>query len=166
MVGATQLGLARAAIVVWLSKTAVGVLLAMFVSPFAWALFVGTAHHVDDRWGIAATVVTLEALLGAIGVTFGVGLCGFRIGYASAALALAVGGAVTTVVTSVLVTRASGDPTGIAVPALGPALMPLSLLLGTLLPAFLVNAAASPPAAQALRPDLPPYPPDLPPYSG
>ena len=164
----TELGLFRAAIIVWVSGLVVSALLGGFVSPLAWSL-VAPRGGVDHRWVLAAVVVALHALLGAIGVTFGVDLVGFRISYAPAVFALAFAGVLSLALTSLLVAAqtptTSTDPTGVALPALGLALWPVSLLVGIVLPAFLVNAAASTATAGSAPPEVPPYPP-IPPYSG
>ena len=71
-----QLGLLRAAIIVWVSGAVVSVLLAILVSPTAWVLIAGSSRHLDARWGYAATLVAVNALLGAVGLTIGVSLFG------------------------------------------------------------------------------------------
>jgi hypothetical protein len=162
----TQLGVFRAALILWVSGAFVTAVLGAFASPVAWSLLSGSGRG-EHRWGLLAAILAAHALLGAVGVTFGVGFFGFRISYASAVFALLLGGAVGMVITSFLVEAQtqtqSSDPRAIAIPALGLATWPLQLLVGTLLPAFLVNAAASPSASRAATPEVPPYPP-YPPY--
>jgi hypothetical protein len=151
----------RAAVILWVSGAVASAILAEFASPVAWALLSGSGRH-GDRWSLVVAIVAVHALLGAVGVTIGVGFYGFRISYASAVFALLVGGAVGMAFTVLLVEglthTQTGDPRAIAVPALGLATWPLQLVLGTLLPAFLVNSAATPSPASA-PPEVPPYPP-------
>jgi hypothetical protein len=124
------------------------------------ALIAGSARHVDQRYGFAATLVAVNALLAAVGVTLGVGLFGFRVSYGMAVFALTAGGLLAVVVTRLLLVRSAGDPTGVALPALGSALWPLRLLLGLLLPAYIINGSASP--AGYRTPEAPPEPPYTP----
>jgi hypothetical protein len=154
-----KLGLMRTAIIVWASGALAASLLAIFISPVAWALIAGSARHIDQQWGLAATLVVANALLTGVGVTFGARLFGFRLSYGSAVFALAVGGFLATAVTRFLFARTATDPTGIALPAIGPALWPLRVLLGILLPAYIINAIASHGAADPAPPDAlrPPY---------
>jgi hypothetical protein len=152
-----ELGLARAAIVVWVSSALASIILGMFVSPVAWAMIAGSGRHIDARWGSVLLVVGINALLGAIGVTLGVGLFGYRLGYPSAFVALAVGGIVQVGFTRFLVAHSTGTPDALALPAIAPLLWRVSLLLTILLPAVIVNGLAAqsyPPAA-----DAPPEPP-------
>lgn len=163
----TELGVFRAALIVWVSGAFVSAALGAFVSSLAWTLLSGSRVNGDHRWGLFAAIVAAHALLGAVGVTFGVGFFGFRISYASAVFALLLGGAIGMVITYFVVKAQThtqtGDPRAIAIPAFGLATWPLQLLVGTLLPAFLVNAAASPSASLSAPPEVPPYPP-YPPY--
>jgi hypothetical protein len=87
-----ELGFSRAVIIVWVSGAVASVLLGMLVSPIAWAMIAGSGRQIDARWGSVLVVVGINALLGAIGVTVGVGLFGYRLSYPSAVFALAVGG--------------------------------------------------------------------------
>jgi hypothetical protein len=141
----SRLGLMRAALIVWASGTVASAVLALLVSPTGWAFIAGSTRHIDERWGYAATFVLLDALLAAVGVTIAVWLLGFRLSYATAVLVLAVGEGFALVVTQVLFTQATTDPTGIGVPALTTGLWPLRALLGMLVPAYLINAIASRP---------------------
>jgi hypothetical protein len=154
-----KLGLMRTAVIVWASGVLASSLLAIFISPVAWALIAGSARHIDQQWGLAATLVVANALLAGVGVTFGARLFGFRLSYASAVVALAFGGVLATGITRFLFARTATDPTGIAIPALGPALMPLRVLLGILLPAYIINAIASRGSADPVPPEAlrPPY---------
>src|SRR5205085_10420523 len=52
-----KLGLMRTAIIVWASGALAASLLAIFISPVAWALIAGSARHIDQQWGLAATLV-------------------------------------------------------------------------------------------------------------
>jgi hypothetical protein len=155
----SQLGLFRAAIIVWVSGVVASALLGILVSPVAWALVAGSARHIDQRWGLTAILVLVNALIAGAGVTFGVGIFGFRLSYGSAVFALAAGGFLAAVVTSFIYAQTAGDTTGLAIPALGPAIWPLRLLLGLLLPAFLINGSASPESLKPLPPEVPPQPP-------
>src|SRR5512132_2577375 len=76
----SQLGLFRAAIIVWVSGVVASALLGILVSPVAWALVAGSARHIDQRWGLTAILVLVNALIAGAGVTFGVGIFGFRLG--------------------------------------------------------------------------------------
>ena len=154
-----KLGLMRTVIIVWASGALASSLLAIFISPVAWVLIAGSAQHLDHRWGLTATLVVANALLAGVGVAFGARLFGFRLSYGSAVFALAVGGVLAAGVASFLFARTATDPTGIALPALGPALWPLRVLLGILLPAYIINAIASHGAAEPAPPDAlrPPY---------
>jgi hypothetical protein len=151
-----QLGLARAIIIVWVSGAVASALLSTFLSPVAWAMLLGSASHVDRQWGSVALAVGLGALLGAIGVTVGVSLLGFRLSYASAAVALAVGGILAEAVMRFFVARTTRAADGFQLPVLGPLIWPLHLLLNTLLPAFIVNELASKRRSSSASPDLPP----------
>jgi hypothetical protein len=157
-----QLGLARAIIIVWVSGAVASALLSTFVSPVAWAMILGSANHVDREWGSVALIVGLGALLGAIGVTVGVSIFGFRLSYGSAFVALLVGGILAEAVMRFLVARTTRTADGIPLPALAPLVWPLHLLLNTLLPAFVVNELAS---KRRSRPASPEVPPELP-YPG
>jgi hypothetical protein len=85
-----------------------------------------------------------------------VSLCGFRLGYASAAIALAVGGILAEAVMYFVFARTARTANGFTLPAIGPMLWPLQLLLGTLLPAFIVNALASNRHTRSAPDELPP----------
>jgi hypothetical protein len=74
-----ELGFVRAVIIVWVSGAVASMLLGMLVSPIAWAMIAGSGRHIDARWGSVLLVVGINALLGAIGVTLGVGLFGYRL---------------------------------------------------------------------------------------
>jgi hypothetical protein len=154
-----QLGLARAIIIVWVSGAVASALLSTFLSPVAWAMILGSASHVDRQWGSVALIVGLGALLGAIGVTLGVSLFGFRLSYASAFVALVIGGILVEAVMRFLVARTTRTADGFQLPALGPLIWPLHLLLNTLLPAFIVNELAS---SRRRHPAMPEVPPELP----
>ena len=147
-----QLGVLRAAVIVWLSGAVVSALLAVFISPLAWALLAGSARHIDNRLGVATTLVVVNALLAGIGVTVGVRLFGFRLSYALAVFALAAGGFAALLASRYLYSQTANDPTGIAVPALGSFLWSLRLLLSLFVPAFLINAMASAQGDDAMRP--------------
>ncbi len=164
----TQLGVLRAVLILWVSGAVASAVLGAFASPVAWA-FLSASHSAEHaHWGLLGTLVAAHALLGAVGVTVGVGFVGFRISYGSAVFALLVGGALGMMIATFLlesqVHAQSGDAQALAIPALGLALWPLELLVGTLLPACLVNAAASPAVASSTGPPevplYPPYPPD------
>jgi hypothetical protein len=73
-------------------------------------------------------------------------------------LALAVGGIATVAVMRFLVMRATSTPSGVPLPVFTPVYWPLSVLLGTLLPAFIVNALASR-RSYPTSADAPPEPP-------
>jgi hypothetical protein len=158
-----ELGVIRAVVILWVSGTVTSALLGAFATPIAYGLIGGSGGYVEHRWGLVAAIVVADALIGAVGVTIGVGFFGFRIGYEAAFFALLVGGALTMAFTVFFVQAEShthtGDPRAIAIPALGLATWPLQLLVGTLLPAFLVNAAARPSAARMAPPEIPPPPP-------
>jgi hypothetical protein len=153
-----QLGLARAIIIVWVSGIVASALISTFLSPVAWAMLLGSGNHVDRQWGSAAVAIAIASLLGAIGVTVGVSLCGFELGYASAAVALTLGGILAEAVMRFLVARTTRTADGFTLPAIGPMLWPLQLLLGTLLPAFIVNALASKRRSNHEVPPQLPYP--------
>jgi hypothetical protein len=148
-----ELGFLRAVLIVWVSGAVVSALLGILVSPIAWAMIYGSGRQIDARWGSVLVVVGINALLGAIGVTIGVGAFGYRLSYPSAVLALALGGIAAVVVTRFFVMRATSTPSGALVPVFTPVYWPLSVLLGTLLPALIVNTLASrrsyPPLADA-----------------
>jgi hypothetical protein len=153
-----ELGFIRAVIIVWVSGAVVSVLLGMLVSPIAWAMIAGSGRQIDARWGSVLVVVGINALLGAIGVTVGVGLFGYRLSYPSAVFALAVGGIAAVAVTRFLFMRATSTPSGVSLPVFTPVYWPLSVLLGTLLPAFIVNTLASRRSYPTSR-NAPPEPP-------
>jgi len=121
-------------------------------------MIAGSGRHIDARWGSVLLVVGINALLGAVGVTVGVGLFNYRLDYPSAFVALAAGGIVYAAFTRFLVAHSTGTPDALALPAIAPLLWPVSLLLTILLPAVIVNGLASrrsyPPSA-----DAPPEPP-------
>ena len=75
----TELGVFRAALIVWVSGAFVSAALGAFVSSLAWTLLSGSRVNGDHRWGLFAAIVAAHALLGAVGVTFGVGFFGFRV---------------------------------------------------------------------------------------
>lgn len=151
-----ELGLARAIIIVWVSGAVASALLSTFLSPVAWAMLLGSASHVDRQWGSVALAVGLGALLGAIGVTIGVSLFGFRLSYASAAVALAIGGILADAIMRFVVARTTRSADGFQLPVLAPLIWPLHLMLNTLLPAFIVNEVASKRGSSSASPDLPP----------
>ena len=157
----TQLGLVRAIVILWVSGAVASVLVGMFVSPVGWSVLGGSNRFADA--GVIVAVVALQALVGAVGVTIGVEFCGFRISYASAVVAVLVGGvlgmAFTVFFAEVQPHAPTTDPRAELIPALGALTWPLQLVVGTLLPAFLVNAAARPPASCSAPPEIPPYPP-------
>jgi hypothetical protein len=154
-----QLGLARAIIIVWVSGAVASALLSIFLSPVAWAMILGSANQVDRQWGSVALIVGLGALLGTIGVTVGVSIFGFRLSYASAFVALVIGGILAEAVMRFLVARTTRTADGIPLPAFAPLVWPLHLLLSTLLPAFIVNELAS---RRRSHPAMPEVPPELP----
>lgn len=151
-----QLGLARAIIIVWVSGAVATALLSTFLSPVAWAMILGSASHVDGQWGSVALIVGLGAVLGAIGVTVGVSLFGFRLSYGSAFVALVIGGILAEAVMRFLVARTTRTADGIPLPAFAPLVWPLHLLLNTLLPAFIVNELASSRRSHPAMPEVPP----------
>src|SRR6476620_3955584 len=153
-----ELGFIRAVIIVWVSGAVVSVLIGMLVSPIAWAMIAGSGRQIDARWGSVLVVVGINALLGAIGVTVGVGLFGYRLSYPSAVFALAVGAIAAVAVTRFLFMRSTSTPSGVPLPVFTPVYWPLSVLLGTLLPAFIVNTLASRRSYPTSR-DAPPEPP-------
>jgi hypothetical protein len=122
-------------------------------------MILGSANQVDRQWGSVALIVGLGALLGAIGVTVGVSIFGFRLSYASAFVALVIGGILAEAVMRFLVARTTRTADGIPLPAFAPLVWPLHLLLSTLLPAFIVNELAS---RRRSHPAMPEVPPELP----
>jgi len=158
-----ELGVLRAVVILWVSGTVTSFVLGAFATPIAYSLSGVSGGYVEHRWGIVAAIVVADALIGAVGVTVGVGFFGFRISYEAAFFALLVGGALTMAFTIFFVQAQlhtnTSDPRSIAIPALGLATWPLQLLVGTLLPAFLVNSAARPSVARSAPPEIPPPPP-------
>jgi hypothetical protein len=152
-----ELGLARAMIIVWVSGIAASALISTFLSPIAWAMLLSSGNQVGRQWGSVAVAIAIGSLVAAIGVTVGVSLCGFELGYASAAVALAVGAILAEAVMRFLVAWTTRRAGGFTLPA-GPMLWPLQLLLGTLLPAFIVNGLASKRRSNHEVPPQVPYP--------
>jgi hypothetical protein len=152
-----RLGLLEAAIAVWVSSTFARLLVhSVAAGPAASSVLSSFPDASGDGWLTMAILLAPEILLSAVGVVVGVGIVGFRVGYASAVGALAFGATLSMSISYVTWSSTqSGDATGIASPALGVATWPLGILLGTLLPAFLIGAAASRPVATA--PPEPPY---------
>jgi hypothetical protein len=162
-VGRQRLGIVRAAVIIFVSGTAVGVVAAAFLRPVVWSVIATTARNGDRLWENALLLVAINALLGAVGVYIGVRVVGFRIAYGSAAFALALGKGLATVLNLMTLTshtaRGIADPTQIAQPALGVAFVPVQLLLGIFLPAYLIDSAASPMSERATEQ---PYSPQAP----
>jgi hypothetical protein len=152
-----RLGLVRTIVILWISGAVVQALLTSVVLPhrIAWTILGGSLRRGEvDRWE-AVVFVAVTALLGAAGVCVGVRIVGFRVGYGVAAFALALGTTLTTALALATLTSTRGDATGIAAPAFGVLLFPLQLLLGLVLPAYLVDTGASP-SARPVSPE-PPY---------
>ena len=68
-------------------------------------------------------------------------MMGFDVSYGLAAFALGLGTLLTTAMTFATISTAANDPTAVAAPAFGVLFFPLGLVLGTLLPAFLIDAS-------------------------
>jgi hypothetical protein len=162
-----DLGVVRAIIIVWVSGAVATALLSIFVSPAAWAMLAGSAGHIDRQWGVVALIIGVNALLGAIGVTIGVKLCGFRLSYPEAVLALAVGGIAAEALTRFLLTRTTRTADGLVLPGLTPFVFSLRLLLNILLPAYIVSAVATRRRDEPAPVEIPPYipPPGRSPYA-
>src|SRR5947207_2471118 len=76
-----ELGVLRAVVILWVSGTVTSFVLGAFATPIAYSLSGVSGGYVEHRWGIVAAIVVADALIGAIGVTIGVGFVGFRISY-------------------------------------------------------------------------------------
>jgi hypothetical protein len=157
----SRLGLLRAAIIVWVSGLVAGAFLSLFFSQMAWALLARSTRHFDHRWGLTAALVIADELVTGACVTFGVGLVGFRVSHSSAVVAVGFSGFLTAGFSTLLYSGTPADPTGIALPALGLGFWPVGILLGLVLPAYLIDAVASSqspaPVPPVVHPPEPPY---------
>lgn len=156
-----NLGLGQAAVIVLVSGLVAGGLTAMvFRSTAAWTLMGGSVHQTAaHQLRAAAVVISITALVKAAGVSVGVHMAGFRISYVLAAFAVALGAVLTTAMAVVVASRTvGGGPEAIAGAGFSLALWPVGLALGVLLPAFLIDASASPQRQRDL-----PEPPYIPP---
>ena len=139
-----KLGLVRAIVIVWVSGFVFNLVVGAFFvqTGLAFTIATGSLRHGDSRpWVAAALYIGMKALLGALVVTFAVRLMGFHVSYAVAALALAVGALLTTALTFATFSTVPNDPTGMATPGVGVLLFPLGIVLGTLLPAYLIDSS-------------------------
>ena len=153
-----KLGLLRAVVIVWVSSAVVGVLLThvFFQSAVGSTIVLGapTARH---PFALLAAFEVTKAFVAAIAVCVGVRIVGFRVIYPIAAVALALPAILATAVAWAAFSKGSSDPTGIALSAYALLLVPLQILVGTFVPAYVIDAAAARTAGSA-PPDRPHYP--------
>jgi len=152
--GEQHLGLLRAIVIVWIGGAVTSALVgALLYRPLMVSILVGSQGHPHHLPLInAAAFLVTRGLLGAIAVTVGVQLVGFRVGYLTSAFALTLGGAISLAITFATISATTGDATHIAGPALGVAVWPLQLLLGLVLPAHLIDVNSSSGLAPPPRP--------------
>ena len=165
-----RLGVFRAAVILLVSGLVVGGLAALFApDPF---LPISSEARSDVAIDTGAVLVSMGLMLvvQAIAVVIGVRTSGFRVGLVFTTFVLGVSTAVTVAIVYVLTGTASGDPASVAQPAVGVVAIPIGVVVGIVLPALLIDGAATP-ALDQLPPGVryvpyaqhPPYPPDLPP---
>jgi hypothetical protein len=136
-----KVGFLTALVIVWLSTFVVGTMLALFLLPGNVGILLGAIRGDNGRvWASAAVLVAAMAFVGGACVCFGVRLMNFEISYALAAFAMGIGELLKTALTFATISNISSDPTGIAGPGLGVLLLPLGIVVGLLLPAYLVDA--------------------------
>jgi hypothetical protein len=166
-----RLGLLRAAVIVFVSGLIVAVLPMLFpMGSASWWSTGGSSEPGGIAWDTVAIALAVTLILEAIAVVVGVRMCGFRVGFVFTTFALGLSTALTVALAYVTTRGTADDSSGVAGPAFGVALLPIGLLIGVLLPAFLIDGAARPDtevgsvdAAYPAPPPYPPYPPYTPP---
>src|SRR5881397_1603759 len=104
-----KLGLLPAVVIVWASGFLINLVLGAFLfqTGAAFILATGSLRHGDSRpWVAAGAFIGLKALVGGLGVTFGVRMLGFNVSYGLAAFALGLSALLTTALTFATISTA------------------------------------------------------------
>ena len=133
------MGYVAALVIVWVSAVVVGSLLGFFLLPGRVAIVLSSIRG-DSRPWAAALLVAAMAFVGGACVSVGVRLTGFRIDYGLAAFAMGLGELLKIALAFVTISSTASDTTGVAAPGFGLLALPLGLVLGLLLPAYVIDA--------------------------
>ena len=139
-----KIGFLTAFVIVWLSTVVVGTLLAFFFLPGAVGILLGTIRGDNGRvLASGAVLVGATALAGGACVCIGVRLMNFEISYALAAFAMGIGAVLKTALAVATFGSITSDPTGFGGSGLAVLFFPLEIVVGLVLPAYLVDAGTS-----------------------